>query len=100
MKKKDKERMETFIRNCNIDPRTTGMIAHHYLDIGERQVSKLTPGIINKAVDEQREREKEAESRGAIILISSEFVRYLLETCMHLYSLSEDIRYTILKEWL
>lgn len=100
MSKKTRDVVEEFMRENNIDWRTTSMIAHHYIDCGEREISKLTQNWIEDYYQKLSKEEKELESEGKVSLISPEFTCYLLTTCMKLYQLDYSRRYKILKEWL
>jgi len=100
MTKEEKKIVENYYRQYNIDLRTMGMIVYHYIDCGEREMSKLTIKTIDDATLQQYDEQKAAEAEGKICLITPEFVRYLLTACMGLYKLPDGIRYKLIKEWL
>ena len=100
MTKKEKKVMEGYCIEYHIDPRTTGMIVHHYIDCGEREISKLTLVKIDEVCDALKKQEAEAQAKGKIMLITPEFTKYILLACYGLYKIDESVRYKIIKEWL
>lgn len=100
MKKKTKQVYEEYCKKFNIDPRTTKMIVHHYLDVGERTLKELSYEDIIEVRKREEEREKEAKVRGCIYLITPEFTEYLLKACKGLNELPEEPRYEIIAELL
>ena len=100
MTKEEQKVVDQYCKEYNIDHRTTSMIIHHYIDIGERQASKLSPELIEKYYAQLVKEEKEIEASGKISLITPDFTRYLLKACMGLNKLPMSIRYKFIKEHL
>ena len=100
MTKQEKKIAEAYYTQYNIDLRTMVLVVHHYIDCGERQISKLTPEWIDKYYKKLVEEDKAMNEKGKVSLISPEFSCYLLKACLGLYQLEPSIRYKIIKEWL
>ena len=100
MTKKEKAVVEQFYIENNIDLRTMATIVHYYIDIGENRASKITPESIQVQYNNQLQAQKKAEAEGHNLIVTPEFVTYLLTACMKLAELDNTIRYKIIKEWL
>ena len=98
MTKKEERVFQNWVNSYNIDYRTLPLIIHHYIEIGERAVSKITPKVIENYLHKTQKEQEEAEERGSISLITPEFVQYLLSACMGLYQIDAKVRYKIIKE--
>lgn len=100
MTKADQVEYEKWCKDFNVDERTIRLIVNHYVELGERTVSSLTPGIIEANYNKDKREEAEAESKGCIYFITPEFTKYLLEACVGLYKLSRTARCSIIKKYL
>ena len=100
MTKEERKIVEKYCEEYGVNPRTQKLIVIHYIDCGEKSISKLTTEWIENYYQELLEKEKKIEMEGRISLISPDFVCYLLKCCMGLYKLKVDIRHKIIKEWL
>lgn len=100
MKKEEKELFEKWCRENNVDDRTLPLIVNHYLHLGENIISGIDLDDIEVMYKKEVARQKEAESRGKIYLISPDFSKYLVECCVSLYKLDSGLRYKIIAEVL
>ena len=98
--KQEQRDFHDFLDNYKIDYRTLPLIVHHYVGIGERQVEVTTQEVIDNTYQAELEREREAEERGTVLIITPEFTKYILEACVGLWRLPEKLRYKIIKEYL
>ena len=97
MNKQEQRVVAEYMDDYHIDPRTIGMIVHHYIDVGERTIKGLTQEDIDEIYQRKLEEEKECEKRGTILIISADFTAYLLTACLGLSKLPDAIRYKIIK---
>lgn len=100
MTKKEQKVVDNYYNQYNIDLRTMGMIVHHYIDCGEREISSLTQDFIDEYYKKLTEEEAANSSETTISLITPDFTCYLLTACMGLYQLDRTVRYKLIKEWL
>lgn len=100
MTKQEKTAVDKFYEDYHIDPRTMGMIANHYIAVGESIWAKITPEDIQATVEDEKKKQAEAEAKGHIYMITPEFTEYLLNACLGLSKLDPFIRHAILRTWL
>ena len=100
MTKKEQRVFDNWVKSCNIDYRTLPLIIHHYLDIGERAASKITPQVVEDYRYKSFKEQEEAEARGSISLMTPDFVQYILTACMELYQIDAKVRYKIISTYL
>ena len=98
MRKQLLEAYQNYIKECEIDTRTLPMIVFHYISIGEQAAKHLTNEKIESVYNKSVEAQKEAESRGCVVLVTPEFQKYILCACQKLALLPDNVRYAIIKE--
>ena len=100
MNKKETLIVEQFYKDYHIDPRTMGMIVHHYIDIGERAAASITQDQVDRIYKEKKVEEAELEKNNQFLFMSPEFVAYLLTACSGLAKMDPNVRYKLIKETL
>lgn len=98
MKKETKQAVEAFVRENDLDSVTLSMVVAHYMSIGEQVASRLTDIRIEEVCKAEEEKQKAAESRGSIYLVTPEFTKFLLTTCQKLYLLPDEVKHAIIME--
>lgn len=89
---------QDYYQKYDIDLRTLPIIVKHYLSIGEQAASDLDENKISKLYEKAVKREKEAEAKGEVLLVSPHFESYILTACMGLNKLPDEVKYHIIKE--
>lgn len=76
------------------------LIVSQYMAMGSNQAEKITPEQIAQAVENQKEKERQAEARGFVCLMSADFVGWLFENVAKFAKMPATVRAYLIKQYL
>ena len=102
--KERKEMKEKFFKDFDINADSSKdagvgiLIAHHYISLGERVIETITDEDIEKAYQDEVQKQKDAEKKGLVDMVEPDFTKFVLTACVALYKLPAEVKYDIIKK--